>query len=72
MTVSNTKLHFSFIEVKKIGITGTIRIAFIDVYTAMWTTREISLCGCETVRLALKRETHGKSMTVDRPVRDVL
>ena len=29
-------------------------MAFIDIHTAKWTTHEISLCGRETVRLALK------------------
>ena len=39
---------------KEIGVTSIIRIAFVDIHMAKWTPREISLCGRETMRLALK------------------
>jgi len=30
------------------GVTRTITVAFLDIHITKWTTREISLCGCET------------------------
>lgn len=42
---------------ERFGISRNTKTAFVDVHTAKWTAREISLCSREIVRLAIVRLT---------------